>query len=312
MRCKMHFRTAIIACVIIACDAAIHAQQVTLTNLDHPWLDDNCFLSVNVYLSGFQNGQSVQGIIATAQTPWTISLSGGQQFYNAPTTLDDNGDILFDGEGVFAGNNLVAGAPHGAFDTGLLPSTGISPFGMPVDGNPRTDAFSFCRFDDGAGTSDTGVFWLSLAGTGIPVNATTQLPIMRLTWPANGYLSVSFLVLMNTPQGEQVVQLYFPGPAAFGRCCLNGKCYLDYHAGCAQAGGTYIGTCQPCSLCNSNCPIDIAPPGGDGVIGVNDLLTVINNWGGCPGQCSADINADGDVNVEDLLAVINAWGPCPK
>jgi hypothetical protein len=63
------------------------------------------------------------------------------------------------------------------------------------------------------------------------------------------------------------------------------------------------------------CVADIAPPGGDGAVNVNDLLAVINAWGPCanPQSCPADIappGGDGAVNVNDLLAVINAWGPC--
>ena len=30
-----------------------------------------------------------------------------------------------------------------------------------------------------------------------------------------------------------------------------------------------------------SCPADIAPPGGNGVIDVDDLLLVINSWGPC-------------------------------
>jgi hypothetical protein len=32
----------------------------------------------------------------------------------------------------------------------------------------------------------------------------------------------------------------------------------------------------------NTCPPDIAPPGGDGIVNVNDLLAVINGWGVCP------------------------------
>jgi hypothetical protein len=60
-------------------------------------------------------------------------------------------------------------------------------------------------------------------------------------------------------------------------------------------------------------PADI---NGDGVVGIDDLLAVINGWGACPAQpdtsgCSADINApagNGIIDIDDLLMVINAWG----
>lgn len=52
---------------------------------------------------------------------------------------------------------------------------------------------------------------------------------------------------------------------------------------------------------------------GDLVVGVNDLLALINQWGPCGSPCPADITplgGDGMVGVSDLLALINAWGPC--
>jgi hypothetical protein len=49
---------------------------------------------------------------------------------------------------------------------------------------------------------------------------------------------------------------------------------------------------------------------GDGEVGIADLLSAIDSWGGCVG-CPADINGDGVVNVTDLLAIVNGWGSCP-
>jgi len=70
-----------------------------------------------------------------------------------------------------------------------------------------------------------------------------------------------------------------------------------------------IGTITPC-------PADIAPPGGNAIVNVEDLLAIIGAWGSCanPNDCPADIapiGGDDMVNVEDLLAVIGAWGACP-
>jgi hypothetical protein len=57
---------------------------------------------------------------------------------------------------------------------------------------------------------------------------------------------------------------------------------------------------------------DIAPPGGNGVVDVDDLLEVINAWGSCPNpdNCAADIAPVGGndvVDADDLLTVINNW-----
>jgi hypothetical protein len=53
-------------------------------------------------------------------------------------------------------------------------------------------------------------------------------------------------------------------------------------------------------------PADVAPPGGDGVVGVNDFLAVIGDWG-LPGPRPTDIDGSGWVDVGDFLAVVGAW-----
>jgi parallel beta-helix repeat protein len=57
--------------------------------------------------------------------------------------------------------------------------------------------------------------------------------------------------------------------------------------------------------CPVDCPTDI---NGDGVVGVNDLLAVIDQWGLT--DSPADVNGDGIVDVSDLLEVVGNWGPC--
>jgi hypothetical protein len=54
------------------------------------------------------------------------------------------------------------------------------------------------------------------------------------------------------------------------------------------------------------CPADVT---GNGTVGIDDLLAVINNWGQM-GPNPADVTGNGIVNIDDLLAVINAWGAC--
>ena len=66
----------------------------------------------------------------------------------------------------------------------------------------------------------------------------------------------------------------------------------------------YYGECtidiEPVVVCN-----DIT---GDGIVGVADLLSIIDQWGLT--DSPADINDDGVVNVSDLLLIISNWGPC--
>jgi hypothetical protein len=59
-------------------------------------------------------------------------------------------------------------------------------------------------------------------------------------------------------------------------------------------------------ICGEGCPADVT---GNGAVDVDDLLMIINAWGGKDDV--ADINDDGAVDVDVLLAVNNAWGDCP-
>lgn len=54
------------------------------------------------------------------------------------------------------------------------------------------------------------------------------------------------------------------------------------------------------------CPWDCA--GDDGVTGLDDVLAVLDQWGG-PGSC--DVDGGGVVDVDDLLELLANWGPCP-
>jgi len=65
------------------------------------------------------------------------------------------------------------------------------------------------------------------------------------------------------------------------------------------------------------CVADATPPGGNGVVNIDDLVAVLNSFGPCaapPANCAADITpagGNGVVNIDDLVAVLNAFGPCP-
>jgi hypothetical protein len=52
-----------------------------------------------------------------------------------------------------------------------------------------------------------------------------------------------------------------------------------------------------------SCPADVT---GNGMVDIDDLLAVINGWGGGAGP--ADVTGNGVVDIDDLLAVINSWG----
>lgn len=55
------------------------------------------------------------------------------------------------------------------------------------------------------------------------------------------------------------------------------------------------------------CPGDVD---GDGAVGVNDMLAVLEAWGECPSSCPADVTGDGQVGVDDVLYIIGVWETC--
>lgn len=54
------------------------------------------------------------------------------------------------------------------------------------------------------------------------------------------------------------------------------------------------------------CPTDF---NHDGIVGIDDLLAVLMNWGPCP-WCDGELTGDGMIDVNDLLLVIGTWGSC--
>ena len=53
---------------------------------------------------------------------------------------------------------------------------------------------------------------------------------------------------------------------------------------------------------------------GDGIVGINDFLIVLGNWGPCPDPCpptcAADLDDDCQVGINDFLILLGNWGPC--
>ena len=56
------------------------------------------------------------------------------------------------------------------------------------------------------------------------------------------------------------------------------------------------------------CPWDCDGTLNDGTVSTNDLLALLNQWGG-PGGC--DFDGSGAVGTTDLLKLLAHWGPCP-
>ncbi|MHC5007689.1 MAG: hypothetical protein ACYTGF_10070 [Planctomycetota bacterium] len=63
------------------------------------------------------------------------------------------------------------------------------------------------------------------------------------------------------------------------------------------AGSSYAAPC-PCDINN------------DGIVGINDFLLVLADWGAGPSS-KCDVNHDQVVNILDVLELLANWGPCP-
>jgi len=78
---------------------------------------------------------------------------------------------------------------------------------------------------------------------------------------------------------------------------------LDGTAADADDNGI-IDTCEP------TCFGDVD---GDGMVGINEFMQVLADWGPCPrlpAPCESDYNRDGIVGINDLLIALSRWGPC--
>ena len=74
--------------------------------------------------------------------------------------------------------------------------------------------------------------------------------------------------------------------------------------GATIGGGT--GTLTISCPAADPCPWDCAAP-GDGVVGINDFLKLLADWGGAS-DCDFD---GGGVGINDFLELLANWGPCP-
>lgn len=99
---------------------------------------------------------------------------------------------------------------------------------------------------------------------------------------------------------------------AFGACCFDtGFCSIEFESNCNNVGATFMGDATDCADDNGDgtadacCPADV---NGDGEVSIEDLLTLLAQWGTVGPE--ADVDGNGEVEVEDLLILLAAWGPC--
>lgn len=179
------------------------------------FLVNNGLQSATISVTGFEDGQAVQGFLGTPVTPFIVTTTSAAGFWNL-------GDVppFHNGESAMAGNaDFEPFAPGISFDSGFLADTSI--YGAPT-GGAGMDISAFARFSSGANTSANQFFQLSLEANGVAVNASTILPFIRITWAAGEEASVGFTLIMNTPAAEHNFFVTIPGPGALATLGLAG------------------------------------------------------------------------------------------
>ncbi|MDE1038493.1 MAG: hypothetical protein OR996_06585, partial [Phycisphaerales bacterium] len=153
----------------------------------------------------------------------------------------------------------------------------------------------------GIGSFDSDVNQSTVTGE----NMFENVGSVNLTYPFTNY--------SDEVDASQVAQHAFSGSAGNAGTQLEGEqgggaVFLGFpiEAMPAPAQQLLIGTVlewmgggsEPCAADCDN----------DGVVGVSDLLAIIDAWGTNAG---CDLNGDGNIDVVDLLEVVGSWGECP-
>ena len=166
-----------------------------------------------------------------------------------------------------------------------------------------------------------------------------NMATMYINWEKDSGVSVAIAFPSNNPvmiwedQGAEYLEGINTGNWNFGFAARNGGIDMDVLIGDITFGyefepdienadgsprntfdDTYNGNLRRSAIIEydpktKTCTGDL---NGDGLIGISDLLTVIEKWGPCNKDqpCHADLDEDEIVAIGDLLLIISNWGPC--
>ena len=201
---------------------------------------------------------------------WTTS-----GLWNATTSCLPSGDC---GEGTAAYYGLTANCTYETGDTTV--GSLMSPQYALEDGTTNI-TLTFCSAvvtENLAGYDDTDLYVNGVAVSSIPESDNWQQIEIDLS-------NVSGNTIQLEWRFDSVDNLY--------------NDYRGWHIDTIQL------TAEALDCSSIPCPGDI---NGDGTVGVNDLLAIIDQWG--LSDSPADVNGDGIVDVSDLLQAVGNWGPC--
>ncbi len=170
----------------------------------------------------------------------------------------------------------------------LLAPTFSGTFGLTnvPDGDPLLDAFEISNVQWTASLGTT----VSFTGSGVyEIGATPDgSPVQRMT-----------LELFVNGEGPVV---FDSGLVPVGDICDPPVIDINIGDGFACPGRRMSLAAAP----DTPNPADVAPPGGDGVVGIEDLLAVLGDWGLAAPRVT-DIDGSGWVGIGDLLMVLAEW-----
>jgi hypothetical protein len=290
---------------------------------------DTIVAQTGVSIPGNQAGGATESWDTFDSNDFYASGTGGSTLILGDLTGDTGGDdvVVVDGDVVLQEGSVIDGSgfvsPVGAFVEALMMSNGdwfargdnaddqdwvvynggvVAASGEPIV--PGSDelfsdavfsATFFTMFSNNngdyivAGTTDAADpdFDAVLVLNGTEVVARQGDPV---AFPSNGGQQ-AFIDIFNNDDGF-----------------LTDDMMLYFTATLRDADGTQIGQAfLRKDLSGGDCPADFD---GDGDVDVDDLLTLLANWGDAEPE-GGDVDGDGDVDVDDLLALLSDWGACP-
>lgn len=227
-----------------------------------------------------------------------------------PTTGGNpNGYLRTDGLDTFAPQPrpTLAGSPFvGNYRTAGVTCIGVDLITFAVDfgagGRPLTLMLIHDNGTPGDFSDDTAAYFMHAQNVPLPgqgwISYNFDVPSQQVSLPA-GWVLLNMGDLGAPPlhSWDQIIQSVSRMQFFYG----NPEFFFIF-----QQWTLGMDNARICLDLPEPCPADLT---NDDVVGVPDLLALINAWGPCA-CCPADLTGDNTVGVPDLLALINAWGPC--
>jgi hypothetical protein len=244
--------------------------------------------------------------IRATGTPEETILDGEGARRVVLCTSGEGADTVIEGFAI-TGGNAINSYGGGIYCSGSSPPiTGCTITGCTISGNTATNSgggiacyngsltITGCTISGNtAGGFGGGIDCSTTGGgdrttiTGCTISGNTATDGGGIYSNNSGPVLTDTTVCSNSPnqitgtysdEGGNTVAAICPVP---GACCTNGACVIAEQDDCLAFYGQWLGEGTTCN--DSPCPIAcLGDVTGDGQVSVNDVLTVIGNWGPCP------------------------------